>query len=614
MFYYFGLWHFLVFKANYSTRGVYSSSNVFTAQLSNSSGSFGSPVSIGTLSTATSGSFSCVIPSNTPSGTGYRIRIVSNLPSVISNVNGSNLRVNLNPTASSSVMTPISCYGGNGIITVTATGGSTPYSGTGSNTVDMGSYSYTVTDSNGCTSTTTRAITQPTLLVASSSNTAINCYGASSVITVSASGGTIGYTGPGTHAVLAGTYSYTVTDAKGCTSSISTIVSQPAQLLANATSTSIAYYGGTSTITVSGSGGTANYTDTGNYMVPIGTYTYTISDAHSCTATKSITIIQPTALTAVSVAGSILCYGGTTTLTVSGSGGNLNYVSGTGVYTVGLGTYTYTVTDARGCTASTAKTITQPSTLGFSTSVTNLTGCGVSTGSITVNAVGGTGTKTYSKDNGVTFQSANLFGSLATGNYFVAVKDANLCLSPRITTVVGTNTPVTFTTSIMAPSPCTSAKGRLTITAAGGSGTYNYSIDNGTTFQATNVYSSLLHTTYVVKVRDANLCITAGTNVTVDPACREGNLADGIKISNEGFIVYPNPANIGATILFTSDDESSYKLNLIDITGRTIFTANVTSEIGDNQYQLNLADYSKGIYMVSLQNNQGTAKKKLIIE
>src|SRR5205814_5909835 len=66
--------------------------------------------------------------------------------------------------------------------------------------------------------TTTGDITQPSTVVASSSNTAILCHGGSSTVTVSATGGTGPYTGDGTFSHAAGTYSYTVADHNARTS------------------------------------------------------------------------------------------------------------------------------------------------------------------------------------------------------------------------------------------------------------------------------------------------------------------------------------------------------------------------------------------------------------
>ncbi len=86
------------FTLNYTITNscAFSTGNVFTAQLSNASGSFASPVSIGTSSVATgSGNFSVTIPTSTATGSGYRIRVVSSNPAgVISPINTSALTIN----------------------------------------------------------------------------------------------------------------------------------------------------------------------------------------------------------------------------------------------------------------------------------------------------------------------------------------------------------------------------------------------------------------------------------------------------------------------------------------------------------------------------------------
>ncbi|KAA5534549.1 T9SS type A sorting domain-containing protein [Taibaiella lutea] len=75
----------------YTISGIYNASNVFTAQLSNASGSFAAPVNIGTFVGTTGGSINATIPLNTPPGTGYRIRVVSSSPVIIAPNNGTNL-------------------------------------------------------------------------------------------------------------------------------------------------------------------------------------------------------------------------------------------------------------------------------------------------------------------------------------------------------------------------------------------------------------------------------------------------------------------------------------------------------------------------------------------
>jgi hypothetical protein len=96
----------------------------------------------------------------------------------------------VNQVVASSSNTPILCNGGTSTVTVSASGGTAPYSGTGTFTRSAGTYSFTVTDSKSCTATTTGNITQPSAVIASSSHTAILCNGGSSTVTVSASGGT----------------------------------------------------------------------------------------------------------------------------------------------------------------------------------------------------------------------------------------------------------------------------------------------------------------------------------------------------------------------------------------------------------------------------------------
>src|SRR5206468_1308894 len=146
--------------------------------------------------------------------------------------------------------------GGNSTETVSAEGGTGPYSGTGTFSRCAGTYSFTVTDANSCTATTTGDITQPTAIVPTSSNTPILCNGGSSTVTVSAEGGTGPYSGTGTFSHGAGTYSYTVTDANSCTATTTGDITQPTAIVPTSSNTPILCNGGSSTVTVSAEGGT----------------------------------------------------------------------------------------------------------------------------------------------------------------------------------------------------------------------------------------------------------------------------------------------------------------------------------------------------------------------
>ena len=259
--------------------------------------------------------------------------------------------------AASSSAGTISCHGGTTTVVVSATGGTAPYTGTGSFTVSAGDYSYTVTDANGCSKTTTGTITEPSAIVSSSSAGTISCHGGATTVVVSATGGTGSYTGTGSFTHSAGAYSYTVTDANGCTSVASGTIAEPSALLASGSASAILCNGGNSTVTVSAAGGTAPYVGTGDFTVSAGDYSYTVTDANGCTNTTTVNVSQPTVLVASSSATAILCTGSNSTITVSATGGTAPY-TGTGAFTRAAGAYSYTVTDANGCSKTTTGTIT----------------------------------------------------------------------------------------------------------------------------------------------------------------------------------------------------------------------------------------------------------------
>src|SRR5205814_5417864 len=95
------------------------------------------------------------------------------------------------------------------------------YSGTGNFTRVVGSYTFVVTDANGCTASTSITLTQPTQLVASSSSGNIACFGGTTTVTVSASGGTAPYSGTGNFTRGAGSYTFVVDQKNGVKASTS---------------------------------------------------------------------------------------------------------------------------------------------------------------------------------------------------------------------------------------------------------------------------------------------------------------------------------------------------------------------------------------------------------
>lgn len=77
----------------YTITGTFTAGNIFTAQLSDSTGLYTSPVNIGTLTSTAAGTISATIPINAIPATGYRIRVVSDQPMVNGSDNGVDLNI-----------------------------------------------------------------------------------------------------------------------------------------------------------------------------------------------------------------------------------------------------------------------------------------------------------------------------------------------------------------------------------------------------------------------------------------------------------------------------------------------------------------------------------------
>ena len=270
-----------------ATDTVYNN-NIWTAQLSDASGSFVSPVSIGTLSGAATGSINATIPAGTALGSGYRIRVIGSQPAANGTDNGTNISITTAPSAPTiGTITQPSCVSPTGSVVLNglpATGNWTinpgNVSGTGTTTtltgLASGTFAYTV--SSGCASlpssnviinaapTPPSAPTVGSILQASCnvSTATVVLNGLPSTGNWILNPGTI--TGTGTTTTLSGlgsgTLNYTVTNAAGCTSAASVNIvlnTQPPTPFVTNQSTSILTTG---TFTVNPSG------------VPIGT-TYT---------------------------------------------------------------------------------------------------------------------------------------------------------------------------------------------------------------------------------------------------------------------------------------------------------------------------------------------------
>ncbi len=489
-----------------------------------------------------------------------------NYPATVIDDNGCEDAITVNITEPDAIsvstsFTEPACNGGsNGTITVTASGGTGTlvYSKDGganyqsSNIftgLTAGTYSIFVKDANNCTGSTSETVTEPTAISLSTSQTNVNCNGGNDgSITVTASGGTgtLQYSndngsnyqaGNIFNTLTAGIYTVVVKDANNCTASSVVTITEPTTLSVSTTQTNVTVNGGNDgSITVTASGGTPAYQyskDGGsNYQagnvfsnLTAGVYTVVVKDANNCTASTTVTITEPASISVSTSQTDVSCNGGSDgTITVTATGGappiqyskdgGANYQAGNLFTGLSAGIYSIFVKDANNNTASTSVTITEPPAISVSTSQVNVNCNGGNDGSITVTASGGTGTLEYSNNGGTSYQAGNVFSNLIAGTYSIFVKDANNCTASTSVTITEPAV-LAFTTSVVNVSCPGSSDGSITVNATGGTTSYQYSKDNGGTFQASNLFSGLAAGNYDIVVKDAHNCITSATTVTV---------------------------------------------------------------------------------------------------
>ncbi|MDB5283484.1 MAG: hypothetical protein JWO06_2559, partial [Bacteroidota bacterium] len=282
-----------------------------------------------------------------------------------------------------------SCYhSGKGSATVHVTGGSPVYTYSWNNfstdTTDhnlfAGNYTITVTDHNGCTVTGTTTVNGPAVgLTRSFTDQYISCHGAATGnFNITASGGTPGYTytwnpsnvtGSNPTGLVAGIYSFTVTDQYNCTAIGTDTLTEPATAFtATSSHSNVSCNGGSDgKLIITVGGGIPPYTYLGN-AIPAGTdtlsgftaatYTGVVQDSNGCAVTLTEIITQPGPQSVTVNGTNDICYGatqGTATANFVNATGTVTYnwtggLNGPTISNLAASTYIVTATDQNGCT------------------------------------------------------------------------------------------------------------------------------------------------------------------------------------------------------------------------------------------------------------------------
>lgn len=395
------------------------------------------------------------------------------------------------------------CYGGFGSADLTVTG-DTAYTGSyyyqwsnGATTEDISNISagiYTVTVSDNDTSSVTASvtITEPdSLIISTSFDTTIICKGFSVTLSESATGGTTPY---------------------------------------------IWYWDGiisTSTIIVSPTSNT-------NYIAKV-------IDNNNCISTKQITVsVSPDIFLSASVQ-NVKCFGdcsGQVAVSPYGSIEPYSYqwsVSAgnqTNATAISLceGTHYVTVTNGDGCFIDSIFTISQPTELSYSVSITNVSCFDFDDGQILLNVLGGTSPYNYLWSNNS--NSQNLVAIVA-GNYSATVTDSNLCsmYSSQVTVAQPASALSVLTNIVPEDTICIGSSIQITSLASGGTSPYSYiwKNDQGLTISSSSTLTTnpTSNTYYYLSVTDNNGCVITETkNIYVSPLLTVSSTSEDITCNN----------------------------------------------------------------------------------
>jgi len=435
----------------------------------------------------------------------------------------------------------------NGNITVSVTGGTSPFSYSidglsyqANNTFTgllPGNYILFAKDATGCIGTKTVILNPPSIVSFNVTKNNATCNGGNDgSITVSASSGTAPYT----YAINAGAFqtsnsfsglsvgSYTikVKDANGCLQTETIAITSPSLLSVSVSTVPVTCNGGTDgklMVTATGGIGTLlafvngsiglNIGTLSNY--PAGTYNIEVKDILGCSVLKAATISEPTVLSISNTKTDVSCAGfnnGTITTTATGGNGvyeysldNITWKSSNSFTGLAAGIYTVYVKDTKGCSSQANITINEGVTLNFSFSSTPASCSGGTNGSITITPTNGTSPYTYEIPAVITTQSSNVLNGLAANSYNVLMTDATGCTVTKAATV-SNNSSLVISTVNKNPTCFGGNSGQISLSTTGGTPPYSYSIDNSP-FSSTTVYTNLIAKTYSVQVKDTSSCI-----------------------------------------------------------------------------------------------------------
>ena len=326
-----------------------------------------------------------------------------------------------------------------------------------------------------------------------------------------------------------------------------------------------------------------------------GTYTFTVTDVLGCTATTTVAVTEPPALTAVVTGTDVLCNGGSDgSVSVVANGGTPAYSylwlpsnsTSSTLNNVAAGCYTVDVTDANGCSITQSVCVTEPSALVINATSTDPTCHGVCDGTATTTISGGTSPYSFAWCDGSTSAIAT---NLCATTCAVTIVDANGC---SIADTVILTEPAIALVNVLGPDTMICDPATIQLCASGG---VSYFWSNNIAGQCVTADTTICLS---VIITDSLGCQSTDTICVTDNIC-----LSVIESSSPEFSIAPNPAS--DLVVITHGQNAAQLTQVYDAQGRIVKSAML-----NNRAELNVSDLAPGIYSIRMNGNSA----KLIIE
>ena len=418
-----------------------------------------------------------------------------------------------------------------------------------------------------------------------------------------------------------GTYGVSVRDGGGCVATYNRTITEPTAITISSTFSNPTCDGGSDgsiTWTVGGGTGTKTYTQNGVAITDLsqtslgeGTYTLIATDENGCTKTVS-RALSKSAISFGTFTSSPPCHGSTGSITVGtpsgGNGGTYSVKLDSGSYTntfpktyssLSAGTYVITVRDGVGCTKTSTTSVTVPTQVSFTTALTHPSCSGDNDGEIVISASGGSGSYTYSLNNGFSYQASSTFPNLTEAIYLIRVKDTSNCVRTGSAQLNKTDPSATF---VMSSVSCNGGSdGEITVSSptGGNGGTYNSKIGSGTystTFPKT--YSSLSGGNHVITIKDGDGCEKAYTINVTQPTAGTATISSFTAGLNGNIVVTSSGGTWNKTYRLYNDTTSPYTV------GGGTLVATITGVTSGNPSQT-FSNLVEGYYYVVVTDANG---------